>query len=243
MTSSISEPGNSQPTIANRNVSKRVVTKPGRNTRWNRFLYGVVRQLVSNSLRIYTRGTVEGTENLPAGAFILAPVHRSYIDTPISSWVQVRRLRYLGKDSMWKYGWLGRLFTALGAIPVHRGSIDREALRRCLDALATGQPVVLFPEGERKDGPEVFPLMDGAAFLAAKAGVPIVPVGIAGSDRAMPRGAKFVLPHRVHVIVGEPITVDTNERGRASREQLNATTARLRAEIQRLYDLAQERIS
>jgi len=224
-------------------TSTRVVTKPGRDTRWNRLLYGIGRQLVSNSLRIWTRGTVDGKENLPDGAFILAPVHRSYIDTPISSWVQMRRLRYLGKDSMWKYEWVGKLFTAMGAIPVHRESIDREALRRCLDALTTGQPVVIFPEGERKDGPEVHPLLDGAAFLAAKAGVPIVPVGIGGSDRAMPRGAKFVYPHKVHVIVGEPMTVDTNDRGRASREQLNATTVRLRAELQRLYDLAQARVS
>jgi 1-acyl-sn-glycerol-3-phosphate acyltransferase len=222
---------------------RRVVTKPGRDTRWNRMLYGFFRQLVSNSLRIYTRGTVEGKENLPNGAFILAPVHRSYIDTPISSWVQMRRFRYLGKDSMWKYEWIGKLFTAMGAIPVHRGSIDREALKRCLDALETGQPLVIFPEGERKDGPEVFPLMDGAAFLAAKAGVPLVPVGIGGSDRAMPRGAKFVYPHRVHVIVGEPITVEVDERGRASREHLAQTTRQLRAEIQRLYDLAQQRIS
>ena len=81
---------------------QRIETKPGRDTRLNRMLYGFFRQVVSNSLRIYTRGTVEGKENLPGGAFILAPVHRSYIDTPISSWVQLRRMRYLGKNSMWK---------------------------------------------------------------------------------------------------------------------------------------------
>lgn len=221
----------------------RVVTKPGRDTRWNRLLYGFFRQLVSNTLRIYTRGTVEGKEHLPDGAFVLAPVHRSYIDTPISSWVQMRRLRYLGKDPMWKYAWLGKLFTAMGAIPVHRGSIDREALRRCLQALETGQPVVLFPEGERKDGPTIHPLLDGAAFLAAKACVPLVPVGIGGSARAMPRGAKFVYPHRVHVIIGEPFMVETNGRGRASREQLAVATERLHAELQRLYDAAQARVS
>jgi 1-acyl-sn-glycerol-3-phosphate acyltransferase len=221
----------------------RVVTKPGRNTWWNRLLYGFFRQLVSNSLRIYTRGTVAGKENLPSGAFVLAPVHRSYIDTPISSWVQMRRMRYLGKDTMWKYEWLGKLFTAMGAIPVHRGSVDREALKRCLHALETGQPIVLFPEGERKDGPVVHPLLDGAAFLAAKAGVPIVPVGIGGSDRAMPRGAKFVYPRRVHVIVGEPFTVETNGRGRATREQLAVATERLHSELQRLYDAAQARVS
>lgn len=222
---------------------QRVETKPGRNTRGNRMLYGIFRQLVGTSLRIYTRGTVDGKANLPEGAFVLAPVHRSYIDTPISSWVQVRRMRYLGKDTMWKYGWVGRLFTAMGAIPVHRGSIDREALKRCLQALESGQPLVMFPEGERKDGPRVHPLLDGAAFLAAKAGVPLVPVGIGGSDRAMPRGAKIVYPRRVHVIVGEPFTVETNGRGRATREQLGLATERLHDEIQRLYDAAQARVS
>ena len=222
---------------------QRVETKPGRDTRWNRIVYGFFRQLVSNSLRIYTRGTVEGKENLPGGAFILAPVHRSYIDTPISSWVQLRRMRYLGKNSMWKYEWLGKLFTAMGAIPVHRGAIDREALKRCLQALQTGQPLVLFPEGERKDGPTVHPLLDGAAFLAAKAGVPLVPVGIGGSARAMPRGAKIVYPRRVHVIIGEPFVVETNGRGRATREQLGVATDRLHRELQQLFDAAQAQVS
>ncbi|MEP1122477.1 MAG: lysophospholipid acyltransferase family protein [Ilumatobacter sp.] len=224
-------------------MSDKVVTKPGRDTRWNRILYGFWRVVIGLTLRVYTRGTVEGRENLPDGAFVLAPVHRSYIDTPISTWVQVRRMRYLGKDSMWKWERLGKMFTAMGAIPVSRGSIDREALKRCIDVLTSGQPLVLFPEGERKDGPTVHPLMDGAAFLAAKAGVPLVPVGIAGSDRAMPRKAKFVFPRKVHVIVGEPFMVDTDGRGRASRAQLGAATERLRTEIQALYDRALDRIS
>ncbi len=224
-------------------MSDKIVTKPGRDTRWNRILYGFMRQLVSNSLRIYTRGVVEGRENLPDGAFVLTPVHRSYIDTPISSWVQVRRMRYLGKDSMWKIEWLGKLFTAMGAIPVARGSIDREALKRCIDVLESGQPLVLFPEGERKDGPVVQPLMDGAAFLAAKAGVPLVPVGIAGSDAAMPRKAKFVYPRKVWVIIGTPFMVETNAKGRASRAQLTAATERLHGEIQALYDEALSRLS
>ncbi len=223
-------------------MSDKVVTKPGRDTRWNRLLYGFWRVVIGLTLRVYTRGTVEGRDNLPDGAFVLAPVHRSYIDTPITTWVQVRRMRYLGKDSMWKWERLGRMFTAMGAIPVSRGSIDREALKRCIDVLTSGQPLVLFPEGERKDGPTVHPLMDGAAFLAAKARVPLVPVGIAGSDRAMPRKAKFVFPRKVHVIIGEPFMVETNDSGRASREQLGVATDRLHAEIQALYDRALERV-
>lgn len=219
-------------------MSNKVVTKLGRDTRWNRILYGFWRHVIATSLRVYTRGTVEGQDNLPAGAFVLTPVHRSYIDTPISSWVQARRMRYLGKDTMWKYEHLGKMFTAMGAIPVSRGAIDREALKRCIEVLNSGQPLVLFPEGERKDGPTVHPLMDGAAFIASKAGVPLVPVGIAGSDRAMPRKAKFVYPYKVHVIVGEPFFVETNDMGRVSREQVAAATERLHGEIQALYDQA-----
>ncbi|MFT6289753.1 MAG: 1-acyl-sn-glycerol-3-phosphate acyltransferase [Ilumatobacter sp.] len=219
-------------------TSDRIETKPGKDTRWNRILYGFMRQVVGNTLRFYTRGSVEGQENLPDGAFVLAPVHRSYIDTPISTWVQLRRMRYLGKDSMWKFEMLGKLFTAMGAIPVHRGSIDRQAMKRCIEVLKSGQPLVLFPEGERKDGPTVHPLLDGAAFLAAKAGVPLVPVGIGGSDKAMPRKAKFVYPRKVVVIIGEPIFVETNAAGRSTRENLTEATDRLHSEMQRLYDQA-----
>ncbi|MFK7918390.1 MAG: lysophospholipid acyltransferase family protein [Ilumatobacter sp.] len=224
-------------------AAKKIVTKPGRDTRWNRILYAFWRLVVANTLRLYTRGTVAGRQNLPDGAFVLAPVHRSYIDTPITTWVQFRRMRYLGKDSMWKFERLGKMFTAMGAIPVSRGAIDREALKRCIDVLTSGQPLVLFPEGERKDGLTVQPLMDGAAFLAAKAGVPLVPVGIGGSDKAMPRGAKFVFPRKVHVIIGEPFMVETNDKGRANREQLAAATERLHAEIQALYDEALAAVS
>ena len=60
--------------------------------------------------------------------------------------------------------------------------------------LEAGEPLVLFPEGERKSGPIVQPLFDGATYVAVKAGVPIVPVGIGGSERAMPKGAKFIFP-------------------------------------------------
>lgn len=220
----------------------KIVTKAGSNTWWNHFLYQFFRQTLANTLRLYCRGTVEGQENLPDGAFVLAPVHRSYIDTPISTWVRFKRMRYLGKDSMWKIESLGKLFTAMGAIPVHRGAIDREALKRCLDALGTGQPLVLFPEGERKDGPVVQPLMDGAAFLAGKAGVPIVPMGIGGSAKVMPRGAKFVFPRKVHLVIGEPFMVATNDKGRATREHLTEATDRLHSEMQRLFDHAQARV-
>jgi 1-acyl-sn-glycerol-3-phosphate acyltransferase len=149
----------------------------------------------------------------------------------------------MGKDSMWKFASVGKLISALGAFPVSRGTADREALMRCLAVLDAGEPLVLFPEGERKDGPTVQPLFDGAAYLASKSGVPIIPVGIAGSDRVMPRGAKFIFPRKVKIVIGAPLRVEVAENGRASRNAIKATTAQLHIEIQRLYDEAQTKIS
>ena len=88
------------------------------------------------------------------------------------------------------------------------------------------------------------PLFDGAAYVAAKAGVPIIPVGIGGSARVMPRHAKLIHPHKVCVVIGEPIWVaDTTEtdRGskRVSRQAVREATEELRVELQRLFDLAQ----
>ena len=95
------------------------------------------------------------------------------------------------------------LLSALGGFPVTRGTADREALRRCIAVLEAGEPLVLFPEGERKSGPDRCSRCSTApAYVALKAGVPIVPVGIGGSERVMPKGARFIYPRKVHVIVG-----------------------------------------
>lgn len=209
----------------------------------SRATYTVFRSLVCGFTLAFTRTSIDGREHLPAtGAYVLAPVHRSYVDTPITASVTTRRIRFMGKQEMWKYPALGWLFSALGAFPVNRGTADREALKRCISVLEGGEPLVLFPEGERKDGPLVHPLFDGAAYVAAKAGVPIVPVGIGGSARVMPRHAKLIHPRKVHVVIGEPIIGERNESGRIPRTEVTAMTARLHDDLQRLFDLAQSRV-
>ena len=110
------------------------------------------------------------------------------------------------------------------------------------EVLEMGDPLVLFPEGERKDGPRVHPLFDGAAYVAARAGVQIVPVGIGGSARVMPRHAKMIHPKKVHVVIGEPISIEVGESGRAPRRAIAEASDRLSAELQRLFDLAEARV-
>lgn len=207
-----------------------------------RIAYSFARNALAVLLLLWTRIRIEGRDRLPAtGAFVLAPVHRSYIDTPIASCVTRRRLRFMGKDSLWRHRWSGWLLSSLGGFPVTRGSADREALTRCIAVLGTGEPLVLFPEGERKSGPQVQPLFAGAAYVALKAGVPIVPVGIGGSERVMPKGARFIFPRKVHVVVGEPITRPPGSSSRVSRALIDEVSAELHGALQRLFDDAQRR--
>jgi 1-acyl-sn-glycerol-3-phosphate acyltransferase len=188
--------------------------------------------------------TVEGRENVPKeGIFVLAPTHRSILDTPIASVVTRRRMRFMGADKYWKNKAFGRLLTALGGFPVSRGSADREALKRSITVLEGGEPLVLFPEGERKAGPIVQPLFDGATYIAVKAGAPIIPVGIGGSERAMPKGAKFIRPSKLHVVVGKPIRAASDATTpKDQRDAARKLTIDLHDELQRLFDIAQARV-
>jgi 1-acyl-sn-glycerol-3-phosphate acyltransferase len=205
--------------------------------------YRVFRSIVCWLTQVITRLHIDGREHLPtSGAYILAPVHRSYIDTPIVACVTTRRIRFMGKQEMWKYPRLGWLFSALGAFPVNRGTADREALSRSIAVLDGGEPLVLFPEGERKDGPRVHPLFSGAAYVAARAGVPIIPVGIGGSARVMPRHAKMIRPKKVHVVIGEPIVIEVAPSGRAPRRAITEASERLSADLQLLFDTAEARV-
>ncbi len=221
----------------------RISTNLAGNGPVSRAAYQVVRAIVVTFCRTWCRMTIEGREHVPrSGPFLLAPVHRSILDTPISSGITRRRLRYMGADKYWRVRPFGWLLSALGGFPVTRGSADREALKRCVAVLEGGEPLVLFPEGERKTGTTVHPLFDGATYIAVKAGVPIVPVGIAGSEAAMPRGAKVIRPRKVHVVVGPPIEVPSGVAGKAQREAVRELTPTLHAELQRLLDRALSRV-
>ena len=209
----------------------------------SRVFYRIIRFLIEVFCRIYFRLRVFGSDNIPkTGAFILAPIHRSNVDTPIVSVVTKRRLRFMGKDSLWKIKPIGVSLSALGGFPVTRGSADLEALKRCLAVLKLGEPLVMFPEGTRQSGPKIHPLFDGAAYLAIKADVPIVPVGFGGTEGVMPKGSKMVLPRRCSVVVGKPIYPPKSETGRLPRTATTDLTAELIAALQVVFDQAKQKV-
>jgi 1-acyl-sn-glycerol-3-phosphate acyltransferase len=221
----------------------RIDTKLAGQGRGARLAYVSVRNALRVLMTLWCRLTVEGKDNVPAtGPFILAPTHRSIIDSPVASAATRRRMRFMGADKWWEknaqFGWM---LTALGGFPVTRGTADREALKRCIAVLEGGEPLVLFPEGERKSGPTIQPLFDGAAYIAFKAGVPIVPMGIGGSERVMPKGSRFVRPRKMHAVIGPAIRPTPDLTGKALRIATKDLTDELSAELQRLFDLAERR--
>ena len=204
--------------------------------------YAIVRFLIWLVAKILWRISFEGLENVPrTGPFVLAPIHRSFIDFGLVSGVTRRPMGFMGKASLWKNKAFGAFITHLGAYPVNRGTADRDSLNRTLDILKTGKPLVLFPEGTRRSGPVIEHMQDGAAFVASKAAVPIVPVGIGGSERALPKGKALPRPVKIHILVGEPLVPAPIAEGarHPSRRAVKELTVELQRVLQDLFDRAQ----
>ncbi len=185
--------------------------------------------------------TLVGTENLPQTTpYIISPVHRSNVDTFLTARITNRRIRFMAKEGVFSINWIARVFSSLGSFPVRRGTPDRVALQICERALAAGEPVVLFPEGTRCSGPIVQELQRGPAFVALRANVPIVPVGIGGSERSMPVGSSWVRPSKVALVIGKPIwPPPASGSGRIPRRAIDELTEKLHSELQVLFDEAQ----
>lgn len=217
-------------------------TKGEDMSRSQRVMYAVIRAIIHGACRVWFRLEIVGREHLPTeGAYIVSPIHRSNLDTPVLSAITTRRLRYMGKESLWRSRALGWLLTALGGFPVQRGTADREALKAGLACVERGEPLVMFPEGTRQTGPAISELFDGPAYVACRTLTPIVPIGLGGTERAMPKGARFIRPVKMTIVIGAPIEPPPlKESGRVSRKAVRDLTAELGESIQALFDEAQD---
>ena len=209
-----------------------------------RVFFRVIRILAVGLSRLYFRMSISGLEHVPKrGAYVIAPNHRSNIDIVLIGACTRRRQRYMGKHTLWAKEPGRWILTQLGGFPVTRGTVDRDALQRCLDVVNAGEPLVLYPEGTRLSGPNIGNLFDGVAYVATKSQVPIIPVGIAGSERAMAKGSKFIRPVKVHLEIGPPIMPPVAlDGGRVSRDIMHRVTEELQVEMQRLFDVAQTKV-
>ncbi len=172
------------------------------------------------------------------GPVIVAPVHRSNLDAPLLVTLTRRRQNFLGKESLFSPKPVGWFISALGGIPIARGTGDRGALQAAQTLLEKEESIVMFPEGTRQIGNKVGEVFDGAAFLAARTGAKVVPVGIAGTEHALPSGAKFPKRARVCYVVGEPMELSNPEGGRISAPQRKEFSEKLALRLQEVFDKA-----
>jgi len=198
-------------------------------------VYRVVAAVVVGLSRILFRPTITGREHIPMqGPVLIAPIHRSNVDFAFTLFMSKRKVFFMAKDSLFRVPLLGPLIRHLGAFPVRRGSADRDSMTLAEEVLRRGYALVLFPEGTRKEGRPVLPLHDGAMFVAARTGAIVVPVGIGGSDRAMPKGAKLPRPAKIRIVIGTPIAPPVSQ-GRVARSAVAAKSEELRGELEAVY--------
>ena len=150
--------------------------------------------------------TCEGRERVPEGPLVVAANHFSHLDPVLVSVAVGRPIRYLAVDELFgRSAFFDNLTLWLGAIPMPRARAPVGALRVALAELDAGGTVGLYPEGMRVwTWGEAEPRR-GAAWLARRAGVPLLPVAVAGSGEALGRGTRRVSRQPIHVAVCDPI--------------------------------------
>ncbi len=177
------------------------------------------------------RVRIEGLEKLREdGAYVLVANHSSYMDTPAVLLIPLQ-IRFFAKQGLFRIPLLGGHLRRAGHLPVVREN-PRASLKSLTEAARMvrerGVSVVLFPEGGRSpDGLRDF--KEGAAYLAIKAGVPVVPIGIMGTRQVLPMGSIHVRPHAVTMRIGDPIS--TAGMKLDARSELNAALRRQVAEL------------
>jgi 1-acyl-sn-glycerol-3-phosphate acyltransferase len=202
------------------------------------WLYLLVRYSIRLFLYPYFRVRIIGRENLNIdGPVIVAPTHRSNLDAPLLGAAPNWRPRSLSKESLFVNPFMRYIIVSLGSFPVKRGAADREALRTAQSLLEENEHLLIFPEGTRQSGDEIGEIFDGTAYMAARSGSKVLPIGIFGTESAMPPGVKFPRRSKVTIVVGEALYPPASS-GRVKREQLTEFTIELRARLQKAYDEA-----
>ena len=171
-------------------------------------LYKVVKFVLTYPLRFLCNMRVRGTENEPTtdqGAYLVIANHRTWAD-PIYLCCVLKhgQPHFMAKKELFRIPLLNLLIRALGAYPVNRGGADVGAIKHTIEMLKAGVCVGMFPQGHRynKVDPRETPVKTGAAMIALKAGVPVLPVFIKVKNN------KHFFLCRKEVIVGKPISIE-----------------------------------
>jgi len=185
------------------------------NKRKNMF-YIISRFVLFIVLKLFFFFKVTGREFIPkSGGCIIASNHLSYLDPVVLSVASTRILNFMAKEDLFRGNWFfKKLITVLNAFPIQRGKNDLKAIRLAIDKLKAGDALIIFPEGTRSATGDLKQGESGVSMLAAKAGVPVIPVLIVGTERAMPIKSKnFFLFTPIQVHFAAPLEFKAGPQG------------------------------
>lgn len=199
-------------------------------------MYRALRRALPKVVVPYLRMTVEGQEHVPAtDPVIFAANHLSFIDSIVLPLSVPRPIYYLAKADYfesWKTRWF---FRAAGCVPTKRDQgKGTGALETGVEILRSGDPIGIYPEGTRSPDGRLYRGKTGPVRMALEADVPIIPVGIEGTDEAQPIGSYAVKRHPVTVRLGEPLDLSRYRDDRDDPFVLRAATDELMFEIMML---------
>lgn len=189
--------------------------------------------VVAPMLRFYFQGRVYGMENVPKhGPVVIVANHASDFDPPLLSCSVRRPVSYMSKEELFKIPIFGRAIALYGAYPVKRGAADRSALRAAMHQIDQGWAVGIFLSGTRTPDGRIPEAKLGAAMIAAKKQVPLLPVSLWGTHRIMPKGSRLPRFVPVTVRIGQLISPPES----TERQVLEETTDACVAAIHALHD-------
>ena len=168
------------------------------------WFYYVARVIVRGLLKLLTHCQVKGRENIPSqGPLLIVANHLSLADPPLLGVSLSRKVMFMAKKELFRFRLIGYFIGGLGAFSVHRGRLDRKAMRRACQVLANGLALVMFPEGTRSRSGRLQPAFSGPALIAMRSGAPILPVGIIGTEKI--KGVAWILRRpQITVNIGQP---------------------------------------
>jgi 1-acyl-sn-glycerol-3-phosphate acyltransferase len=203
--------------------------------------YVLLRLVTMGLFRVVWRPVIEGREHIPAsGPVIVASNHLSFIDSIVIPLAVPRRVAFLAKAEYFEGGSLASLprrtfFATFGAVPVERDQQRnaRASLDLAAEVLARGVAFGIYPEGTRSRDGRLYRGHTGVGWLAVTSGAKVLPVGLVGTNRVQPVGARMPRVHRVTVRFGPPIDpadyLENAPPGRARREITDEVMDRIAA--------------